>query len=217
MACEAPANHRCRDSARRPPLAEPPVHDRREGSQAHPSPSITIEAPKNARTGFFEADDFAAVLAELPDYLKPVMQFAYYSGWRVRSEVLPLHWSHVDRVRGVAHLDAGTTKNGEARALPYTALPGLTAVIDAQRAATTALERSTGRIIPYVFHRNGQPIEGYKRAWGIACDRAAHGGRPATDRARSWCVPSSSGPWCTTFDARPCRTSSRPVFRTASR
>lgn len=54
------------------------------------APKTVMRDPTNVRTGFFEPDDFAAVLAELPAALKPVMRFAYLTGWRVASEVLPL-------------------------------------------------------------------------------------------------------------------------------
>ena len=43
------------------------------------------------RKGFFEAGDFKVVLSHLPDYLRGPMEFAYLTGWRVRSEVLPLN------------------------------------------------------------------------------------------------------------------------------
>lgn len=42
------------------------------------------------RAGFFEAQEFNAVLQHLPDCLKGPMTFAYLTGWRCRSEVLPL-------------------------------------------------------------------------------------------------------------------------------
>jgi integrase len=149
----------------------------------HTMPSIVIRAAKNARVGFFEPDDFTAVLAELPAYLRPVMTFAYLTGWRVRSEVLPLTWDRVDLDAGVIRLDPNTTKNAEGRVIPFAALPALDALIRSQHAATQALERERGAITPCVFHRNGAPIEGYKRAWTLACDRAAHGGVTATDGA----------------------------------
>ena len=49
----------------------------------------------NARAGFFEEPEFRAVLAHLPDYLKPPMTFCYLTGWR-SSEVLGLQWTNVD-------------------------------------------------------------------------------------------------------------------------
>src|ERR1019366_864262 len=107
---------------------------------------------RNARKGFFEADDFRALLAELPAYLQPVMQFAYSTGWRVRSEVLPLTWDRVDFAAGVVRLERDTTRAGEGRTFPFDVLPDLAAVLVTQRKATSALERATGQIIPFVFH-----------------------------------------------------------------
>src|SRR5262249_16701424 len=107
-------------------------------------PSIVIRDPKNVRTGFFETADFEAGLAELPQYLRPGMRFAYSPGWRVTSEVLPLEWSHVDLKAGMLWLDQGTTKNGEKREFPFSALPALKTLIDEQRASATAHQRATG-------------------------------------------------------------------------
>ena len=41
--------------------------------------------------------------------------FAYITGWRIPSEVLPLEWRNVDLEAGEVRLDAHTTKNGEGR------------------------------------------------------------------------------------------------------
>jgi len=38
--------------------------------------------------------------------------FAYITGWRVPSEVLPLEWRQVDLDAGTVQLDSGQTKNG---------------------------------------------------------------------------------------------------------
>src|SRR2546423_170985 len=54
------------------------------------APVIHTPDPRNARQGFFEPEDFESIVSELPDYLEPVMRFGYFTGWRVRSEVLPL-------------------------------------------------------------------------------------------------------------------------------
>lgn len=43
-------------------------------------PSISTPDPHNARSGFFEESDFRAVLAELPEPLRPAMEFAYWTG-----------------------------------------------------------------------------------------------------------------------------------------
>jgi integrase len=140
-------------------------------------PKIRTPDPRNARQGFFEPGDFAAVLAELPDYLRPVMRFGYLTGWRVRSEVLSLQWRHVDFAAGTVRLEPNTTKNDEGRVFPFDALPELAALLKARREATTAVEKRTGAIVPWVFHREGKPIWSYRTAWEGAVERAAHAER----------------------------------------
>ena len=51
-------------------------------------PYIPMLQENNARKGFFEAHEFQAVLAALPDTLKPVAEVAYVTGWRIRAELL---------------------------------------------------------------------------------------------------------------------------------
>jgi integrase len=127
----------------------------------------------NTRTGFFEEADFRAVLAELPEPLRPPLEFAFLTGWRIPSEVLPLTWAQVDLAAGIVRLEVGTTKNGEGRTFPFGALPGLKALLEARRAETTAVERRFGRIIPWVFHRDGERIRDFHKTWRLACRRAA--------------------------------------------
>jgi len=51
-------------------------------------PYVPMLREDNARKGFFEAAEFEAVLAELPESLKPLAEVAYVTGWRIRSELL---------------------------------------------------------------------------------------------------------------------------------
>jgi integrase len=143
-------------------------------------PSITAD---NRRTGFFEEGDFRAVLSQLPDDLQPVFEFAYYTGWRVPSEVLPLTWRQVDFTAGVIRIER--SKNGEARTFPFAALPALAALLRRQREAATALERETCHHVSHVFHRDGKPIRSYRRAWISACGRADCAGMIAHDLRRT--------------------------------
>jgi len=127
-------------------------------------PRIRLPKEANARTGFFEADDFEAVLAELPTYLRPAIECAYLTGWRVPSEILLLTWAHVDFDAGVVRLDVGSTKNGEGRTFPFRMLPPLEALLRRQRATRHGL---------FVFHRHGQPIRDFYASWRSAVRRAA--------------------------------------------
>ncbi len=124
----------------------------------------------NARKGFFEAAEFRSVLTELPDAIKPVAEVAYITGWRIRSELLTRQWMHVDFDAGWLRLEPGETKNREGRMFPL--LPTLRAVLERQRARTRAIERAAGQVIPWVFHRDGQPIKYFRRAWLTACKAA---------------------------------------------
>jgi integrase len=144
---------------------------KRAGKMAN-VPEFPHLAVANIRTGFFEAEDFAAVLAELPEDLRAPIEFAHLTGWRVPSEVLPLTWNRVDFTAGVVRLEPGTTKNDDGRTFPFDALPELAALLRAQRERTTALEHATGRIVRHVFHRDGEPIRVFRRAWRSACRRA---------------------------------------------
>jgi integrase len=144
----------------------------RAGKVAH-RPHIPALQVSNARQGFFEPDDFTAVHHELPDYLQPVAEFCYLTGWRLHSEVLPLTWAQVDFAAGVVRLEPRTTKNDEGRTFPFDALPALKRLLERQRDRTKALERAKGRIIQHVFHHDSEPIRYLRRAWLSACKRAA--------------------------------------------
>ena len=94
-----------------------------------------------------------------------------------------LTWAHVSFTDAMVRLDPGTTKNDEARQFPLTA--ELRALLETQRAATEALQRRTGRIIPWVFHRNGRPVKDMRRAWKAACEGAGLPGRYQHDCRRT--------------------------------
>jgi integrase len=116
---------------------------------------------------------FRRFLVEFPACLKAPMEFAFLTGWRLRSEVLRLTWAQVDFRAGVVRLEPGTTKNREGRTFPFAALPALEALLRRQHAVTMAFERATGHMVPLVFHRHGNPIVNYIEAWHSACRRAA--------------------------------------------
>ena len=97
---------------------------------------------RNTRVGFFEAEQLASVLAHLPAEIRPVIEFAHITGWRITSEVLPLEWRQVDFGAAEVRLDAHTTKNDEGRVFPIT--DRLRAVLKAQYDEHLTLKK-TGR------------------------------------------------------------------------
>lgn len=146
-------------------------------------PPVPRLRERNVRTGFFEPPEFLAVRRHLPPAIQPIVTFAYITGWRVQSEVLPLEWRQVDFEAGLVRLEPGSTKNDEGRAFPL--IPELRALLDAQRERTRALERTTGRIVPWVFHRNGTPVRAFRKAWQTACRTAGLSGRIPHDFRRT--------------------------------
>ena len=69
-------------------------------------------------------------------------------------------------------MDVGTTKNNEGREIPFDAVPALALAFREQRDYTTKIERSTGQICPWVFHREGRRIKRMDVARQSACRRA---------------------------------------------
>jgi len=121
-------------------------------------PYIPMLKENNVRKGIFEHGDFLAVRDALPEYLKPVITFAYNIGWR-RAEILNLTWKNVDLREEMVRLDPGTTKNGEGR-VAYLDPELLDMIADLQR------KKMFG--CPYVFHRNGKQIKEFRGTWAKA-------------------------------------------------
>lgn len=140
------------------------------------------EAPP--RSGFFEAEQLAAVIRHLPEALKPVIAFAATTGWRTHAEILTLEWRHINFIAGEIRLDASHSKNGEARVFPMTA--HLREMLLQRWSDTKALERKIGRVIPLVFYRgDGKRIGDITKAFRTACRRAGCPGRIVHDLRRT--------------------------------
>jgi integrase len=146
-------------------------------------PHVPMLTLNNARQGFFERHEFEAVLTHLPAYLHAPLTFAFVTGWRLKSEVLPLTVDGVDLQAGVVRLDPGTTKNNEGRTFYVTA--ELRTVLTTQLASIEALT-DTGTICPYVFHRpDGTRIKDFRKTWANACEAAGYPGKLLHDFRRS--------------------------------
>jgi integrase len=126
---------------------------------------------RNARQGFFEEHAFRAVLQLLPAHHRPAAQFAYVTGWRMRSEVLTRQWRHIDFERGLVILDPYEAKTEDPRLFPFT--PTLRGLLVAQRQGGPA-------DCPWVFYRTdprevsrwGYRIHDFVKAWRRACRSA---------------------------------------------
>ncbi len=145
----------------------------------HRAPRIPRLEERNVRQGFFEREQFEALRRHLPEALRAVVTFAYVTGWRTRSEILPLQWRQVDFRTGTIRLEPGTTKNREGRTFVMT--PGLRAALEEQRARTEALQRADGADHPLGLppERAADQVVPPGLAFGVQ-----EGWRPRPDPAR---------------------------------
>lgn len=149
------------------------------------APSFDLPEVKNARKGFVTVEQLGALLAALPVDLRPVIEFAYWTGWRIPSEVLTLRWEQVDLAAGEVRLDPATTKNDEPRVFPFAQAAALDTLLHDRRKVADQLERDRGAPVQWVFHRNGRRIKSLRGAWDVACKAAKLEGRIMHDLRRS--------------------------------
>jgi integrase len=70
----------------------------------------------NVRQGFLEHGDFLKLLGNLPEPLRPLVEFLYLNGWR-KGEAAKLEWRDVDLNGKAVRLRIENFKNKEARIL----------------------------------------------------------------------------------------------------
>ena len=126
-------------------------------------PAIEMLPETNRRTGFFEQEQYEAVLARLPAELQGALTMGYWTGMR-KEEILSLTWDRVDLFNRLVFLEK--TKNGEDRTLPLN--EELYSMFEKQWA---------GQWVgcPYVFHRGPDRIHDFRKAWHTACVAAGVG------------------------------------------
>ena len=133
-------------------------------------PYIARLALNNTRTGFFERAQPFWHSYQSPEDFKPVIEVSFLTGWRVTSEFLTRQKHHLDLKAGWLRLDPGESKNRKSRMFPLT--PRLREILENQLAKTEALQRATGKIIPWLFHGDGKQIKTFRRSWITACVNA---------------------------------------------
>jgi integrase len=143
-------------------------------------PHIPMLKENNTRKGFFEHGGFLALRGALPSHLKGFITFGYKVGWRV-SEIANLTWNQVDRDQGIVRLEAGQTKNNEARTVYLD--EELKEVFTAQWES----RKKSGKLLPYVFlnEKGTDQVKRFDKAWTTACEKAKVGNRLFHDLRRT--------------------------------
>lgn len=143
-------------------------------------PYIPLLKENNTRKGFLEHGEFLALRDALPDHLKGVATFGYKVGWRV-SEITNLTWNRVDIEQGIVRLEAGETKNDDARTIYLD--DELKEVFQKQ----WAVRKEKGILLPYIFLNNERKdrVKRFDKAWKKACEDAGIGVRLFHDLRRT--------------------------------
>jgi integrase len=163
-------------------VPEADVHARGAGWKAARQAAHPDVARGQRPPGFFEPAQFETVRSHPPEALRPIVTFAYLTGWRLKSEILPLEWRHVDWTGRTVGLDPSMTKNTEGRTFPFTA--ALESLLKAQLVEHERLKKAD-RIVPQVFHRDGEAVLSIRGAWKAACTTAGVPGRILHDFRRT--------------------------------
>jgi integrase len=131
----------------------------------NPVSSVKFLDEHNILDRVLTAEEFRRMVNLSPDYLKPIVLCAYYTGMR-KAEILGLTWGRVDLKAGFIRLREVDTKTGERRSIPIGR-----ELRDVLQSLPLALD-SHGNRVPYVFTRNGQRIRSIREIFSRVCREA---------------------------------------------
>lgn len=111
----------------------------------------------NVKQVFFEDEEFWAIRELLPEHVKGLVEFAYWTGWRL-GQIRKLEWKMVNMKERLIYAPGTIAKKPH---VIYMADP-LFEVIK---------ERNSKRNLgcPYVFHKEGKQVKNFRRSWNTAC------------------------------------------------
>ena len=127
-------------------------------------PKIPMLKLNNARSGYFEHDEFLALRGALPDHVKTPATLGYYTGMRA-GRILNLKWDQVDLKEGKLLLSSQQTKNKRPRLL----------YLDTQLSKWLIMAKEIRDRhyphCPWVCSRNGGRLQSFRRSWKTALKR----------------------------------------------
>lgn len=119
-----------------------------------------LDEGDNVRTGFLTPAEYARMRDALPEYLRPLIVVAYYTGLR-RGTLLSLRLNQVDLDAGLIWVSRVQTKNRMSQTAP---------IIDGEMRSVCAHAIASNR--RFLFERDGHEITSFKNAWATAAKEA---------------------------------------------
>jgi integrase len=126
-------------------------------------PYFELLPEHNAREGFAEKGDIDRITSQLSDTdVRDYVLWGFWTGMR-KGEIGKLTWAAFDKETSMLTLPGRSTKNKKPRKL---------ALVGTYREIIK--RRLTARVIgcDLIFHRDGQPIGSFRKAWMNACRKA---------------------------------------------
>lgn len=132
----------------------------------------------NVKEGYFEDKDYYALLESLPDYMKGLVSFAYWTGWR-SEQIRSLTWAMVNIKDRLITASGRLTKNKDPHTI-YMNDPIFEIIKERRSQRNLAC--------PYVFHKNGKKINDFRFIWNTACreTKIGYGYKINDDYAENW-------------------------------
>jgi integrase len=148
---------------------------------ALPAPKIVnLDETDNVRRGFFSQDEIRALIANLPADLADFVLFGWCTGMR-KGEIASLRWEDLDG--DLLTLRGENAKSGDARTIPCEG--ELSELLARRRERRAVKVGGAVMLCDLIFHRQGNPIREFRKAWRTACRIAVIPGRLFHDLRRS--------------------------------
>jgi integrase len=131
-------------------------------------PFFPMLAESKPRQGTLPHEKYAALLAALPDDIRPIVVIAFNTGMR-RGEIVGLRWSNVQWMDRIIRIE--DSKNGDAREVPFAG--ELETVLKAQYAK----RQPSCDFVCYRMNRLGhaQRVGNFRKVWSRICTRLGLG------------------------------------------
>ena len=153
------------------------------GARAQPRlvehiPYIPMLKGEKVRQGFFEEEDYRALMRVLPEHVQIPLAIGFWTGLR-QGEILTLKWAQVDTVLGTIRLEPGTTKNNDGREVPL--IPEVRELLQSWKKKT----RKCYPRCPWVCQYRGNRMTHFRRSWVDGTHKAGLAGKIFHDLRRS--------------------------------